>query len=214
MAKMKKTWGESARRAGEATASAIRKLFGGQPSTSGSNSDSGRSSSHDQRSIHDGNKDCEIANPSSNFVQKAETPSSKLPEPSASTSNSSKEPNTPTAHIDGNMPAVQSSSRHSGSANASVAKENNAGSHDGQHTSPPLGEDSKADGLASSMNGLSLGQTAESSVPEAGHTGENGSAAQAPQEEELTEEEKAFRAERAKHLVFIEEALDMVSFPC
>ena len=29
-------------------------------------------------------------------------------------------------------------------------------------------------------------------------------------EEELTEEEQAFRAERAKHLVFIEEALDMV----
>ena len=31
-------------------------------------------------------------------------------------------------------------------------------------------------------------------------------------EEELTEEEKAFRAEREKHLVFIEEALDMVRF--
>lgn len=30
-------------------------------------------------------------------------------------------------------------------------------------------------------------------------------------EEDLTEEEKAFRAEREKHLVFIEEALDMVS---
>lgn len=249
MAKMR-SLGEGAKRAGEATTSVLRKLFGRQPSATGNSSSQAGSVTGDDDAISDGHSQCAShvntsrsngdCNHSTSVPQEntsfnpghAETarrgPSTEenghsqehaqdlgeqsiaLTTPSSSAKNDNRSTMDGNALPNGNMTG---GTQRQPSQMMLAGKENQNPDVSGltSQTETEPHQQLGTNELASSMKGLSLGPPfADAGAIEAHQ--QTGERVDSNYEEELTDEEKAFRAEREKHLVFIEEALDMVGF--
>lgn len=207
MAKLKSLGLAGAKRAGEATTKALRKLFGRQDST-GPEEGAAAASSDGQSGI--GNDDAGAAGQNQGQGQADLTSRS---DPDAATSTTHKDASSSTNRDEKSPITSENHSKDGVTMQSTIGKENLAPGWDSNKENEP--PQSTGDDLALDLKKLDLRDTNPkqeilATTPILPITPVEEEVRPLTPDELLTEEERAFRQERRKHLVFIEEALDMV----
>lgn len=224
MAKFKSLGLAGAKRAGEATTKALRKLFGRQNSTGAEGSEGAAAGSSDRQigsgsgsndddaaaaaATGTGGAGATTASPSQRQLTSDSSPNT--------TQNSNQDTSSATKPTDNPTTTSQGHTTNDTTMQSTLGKENlPPGTEPGKENEPPK---SDVKNFALGMKKLDLGDSSPKKeiiapAPILPVTPIEEEVRPLTPDELLSPEERAFRQERRKHLVFIEEALDMVRYP-
>lgn len=194
---------------------AIRKLFGREPSVASADANSSSEFDEDNNPNNNNNNTTKPITADNHHLNnhnnhRVDGPVSTSHSPSATTKNNSKYDSIPGDYTNGTM-AMRSISQavrpakqpvHRLEQNGNKDKERNANSPDSDKENlPPPPAIPDLNNLTDNLEKLGLGDEYRQSLQ-----------AKSTEANFLTEEDEIFNAEQARHLDFIQEALDMVSF--